>query len=277
MQRDWKTVTLPKLNRTVTRLGVAPNYGLRSADIGYAAERGVNYWVFSASAGERWATSGLKELLKRDRDKHVVAVLGAGYFPWMVRWSIDRARKALGVDTLDIFQLGWLGVSSALTPSIEETLLKAKEEGKIRAIGTSIHDRPRAAHLAEEGCMDMLMLRYNAAHPGAEREIFPHLAARDPLIVAYTGTSWGQLLKAQPSGLADWPGPGSAPPLTAPLCYRFQLQSPHVHVAITGPGSRAQLDENLGALDDGPLSAAQEAWIREYGRHVAKKALPGQS
>ena len=36
---------------------------------------------------------------------------------------------------------------------------------------------------------------YNAAHPGAEMDIFPHYAARRPLTVAYTATSWRKLLK----------------------------------------------------------------------------------
>ena len=64
------------------------------------------------------------------------------------------------------------------------------------------------------------------------------------------------------------------PPLTAPLCYRFVLSNPHVHVAWMGPANREQLDENLAALDAGPLSAEEEAWVREYGRQVrAKKRM----
>lgn len=272
MEDSWRYATLPTVDRRVSRLGVAPNYGLKSSDIAYAAERGVNYWVFSSSGGERWATQGLRELLRKERDRHVVAVLGAGYFPWMVRWTLERARKALDIEQLDVFLLGWLGVSAALTPGIEDVLVKAKEEGKIRAIGTSIHDRPRAAKLAESSCIDLFMLRYNAAHPGAEREVFPHMATRNPAVVAYTGTSWGQLLKTPAPEL----GAGATPPMTAAQCYRFQLSNPHVHVALTGPGNRAQLDENLRALDQGPLSPNEEAWMRAYGQVVARKKLPGQ-
>ena len=40
------------------------------------------------------------------------------------------------------------------------------------------------------------MIRYNAAHPGAEQDVFPHLAARQPAVVAYTATSWRKLLPA---------------------------------------------------------------------------------
>ncbi len=43
--------------------------------------------------------------------------------------------------------------------------------------------------------------------------------------------------------------------MTAGDCYRFCLSSPHVDVGLTGPASAAQLDENLAAIERGPLSA----------------------
>ena len=61
------------------------------------------------------------------------------------------------------------------------------------------------------------------------------------------------------------------PPLTAALCYRFVLNSPHVHATWTGPANREQLDENLAALEAGPLSVEEEAWVREYGKQVKAK------
>lgn len=104
------------------------------------------------------------------------------------------------------------------------------------------------------------MLRYNAAHPGAEREVFPHLEKRHPAVVAYTATSWRKLLK-KPRG---WDGA----PMTAGDCYRFCLSSPHVDVVLTGPASEAQLDENLKALDAGALSPDEDAWMRRFGQAV---------
>ena len=279
-RQDWTTVTLPKLGVAVQRLGLAPNYGLVADDLPWAADQGFNYWVWSPLGRFGATTPGLRKVLQKDRERHVVAVLGGGYWPWMVRWSVDKARKELGIDQVDILQLGWLGVTSAFGPAIADTLAELKQSGAIRATGTSIHDRPRAGKLAADGALDMFMLRYNAAHPGAEREVFPHLAAHDPIVVAYTGTSWRQLLKTPKGHQAPWPGgPVGAPvpPMTAALCYRFQLQSPHVHVALTGPGSRAQLQENLRALTDGPLSPEEYAWMRAYGLAVAGKAPVGPS
>ncbi|MBL4846571.1 MAG: hypothetical protein JKY65_13680 [Planctomycetes bacterium] len=70
-----------------------------------------------------------------------------------------------------------------------------------------------------------------------------------------TATSWRQLLKPiRGLEMPPWPGSDGSqpPPMTAGLCYRFCLTSPHVHVVLTGPASREQLDENLAALEAGP-------------------------
>ena len=46
-------------------------------------------------------------------------------------------------------------------------------------------------------------------------------------------------------------------------------------MVLTGPKNRAQLDENLAAMQAGPLSAEQDDWVRRYGRLVKdKKRLP---
>jgi len=89
---------------------------------------------------------------------------------------------------LDVFQIFWLGRTSAWTPSTIDALVSLRESGKVRAIGVSIHDRKRAGKLAADSPLDMLMVRYNAAHTGAEQDIFPHLAKRKPAIIAYTAT-----------------------------------------------------------------------------------------
>jgi hypothetical protein len=104
------------------------------------------------------------------------------------------------------------------------------------------------------------MIRYNAAHPGAERDVFPRLARRRPAVVAYTATSWRKLLKA-PRG---WTGPV----MTAGDCYRFCLSSPHVDVVLTGPRDVRELRENLAALEQGPLSAEEARWMRDFGARV---------
>ncbi len=262
---DFSHVELPHLGTRVLRLGVAGNYGLEAADVEYAAERGVNYWVWTPRF--RKITPALRALLAADRDRHVVAMMGTAFTAGMARRAVDKALSMLGTDHLDVFQLSWLGRGSFFSQGIQDVLLGLRDSGKVRVLGCSIHDRVRAGELARESILDAFMIRYNAKHPGAEQDIFPHLAVRDPLLVSYTATSWRQLLKPV-AGIEGGP-------LTAAECYRFVLSSPHVHVTLTGPADRAQLDENLAALETGPLSPEEDARIREYGRQVkAKKKIP---
>jgi hypothetical protein len=104
------------------------------------------------------------------------------------------------------------------------------------------------------------MIRYNAAHPGAEVDIFPKLPEGRHTVVAYTATCWRRLLKRPKGWQGDVP--------TAGDCYRFCLSSPHVDVVLTGPKTVAQLRDNLAALEQGPLDADEMAWMRELGAVV---------
>ncbi|MBP2687675.1 MAG: putative aldo/keto reductase, partial [Deltaproteobacteria bacterium] len=192
----------------------------------------------------------------RDRDRYVVSAGPLlGYFPGAVRRAAEAALRTLCVDSLDVFQLYWLGKMSAFTGSVQEEMRRLRDEGKVRALGVSIHDRPRAGKLAEGSILDLLMIRYNAAHPGAEAEIFPRLDLRRPAVVAYTATAWRKLLRA-PGG---WKG--KVP--TAGDCYRFCLD-----VVLTGPRTTAELRENLAAIDRGPLSPEEMEGMRAFGRAV---------
>ena len=273
---EFRYADRPILNKRVLRLGVAGNYGLTGADIHHAAEQGVRYWVWTPRFKQ--ATPALREILNKDRDKHVVAIMGTAYTAGMVNRGVEKARRLLGTDFIDIYQVSWLGTGSFFSRSIQAALVANKNQGSVKALGCSIHDRKRAAVLARDSILDVLMIRYNAKHPGAETDIFPHLHHRQPIIVSYTATSWRQLLKpVKGIALPPWPGGGrhTPPPLSAALCYRFVLSSPEVHVVLTGPADRAQLDANLAALDQGPLSAEQLQWVRAYGRKIkARKRIP---
>ena len=56
--------------------------------------------------------------------------------------------------------------------------------------------------------------------------------------------------------------------MTAGDCYRFCLTNDNVDVVLTGPSSQVELEENLAAIDKGPLTAEELAWMREFGRTV---------
>jgi aryl-alcohol dehydrogenase-like predicted oxidoreductase len=245
--------------RRIFRLGLAASYGIDEAGVRAAIDRGVNYFFYTFRSATM--KTPLREAIKRDRQGIVIATLPAlGWFAGSIRRGAERALKILGTDYIDVYQLGWLGVTSSWTDATMRELEHLKESGKVRAIGVSIHDRERAGLLARESPLDMLMIRYNAAHPGAERDIFPHLEPRKPMVVAYTATSWRKLLK-RPSG---WKGSV----MTGGDCYRFCLSNPHVDVVLTGPANMIELGENLAAIEKGPLGGEELAWMRDFGHAV---------
>ena len=204
-----------------------------------------------------------------------MALLGWGFFGWQVRQSIEKALRKLNTDYLDVFKLGWLGRTSIYSQGVVDSLLKLKQEGKIKAIGTSIHDRQRAGQLALDSELDLLMIRYNAKHTGAEEDIFPHLKKRNPAVVSYTALAWQQLINpVKGIEMAPWPGSkeeAKIPPLTPELCYRFVLSNPHIHLVLTGPKNREQLMMNFRAMQQGTLTPEELNWIRQYGKLIKSK------
>jgi aryl-alcohol dehydrogenase-like predicted oxidoreductase len=138
---------------------------------------------------------------------------------------------------------------------------RLREKGKARHLMVSCHNRPMFERFIKDETFDGIMVRYSAAHTGAEREVFPHLSARRPGVVAFTATRWGTLVdpRAMP--------PGETPP-RASDCYRFALSSPFVDVTLSGPKNEAELDEALVALEKGPLDEDEMARMRTIGAHV---------
>ncbi len=260
-EADFLYRDLPVVNKRVHRLGLTFNFGLDGAGTQEALDAGMNYVLWNKLAGGGEQREVLKHALAKDREKYVLAS-GAkvGFTRGGVRRGAEAMLRSFDVDYLDVFHLFWLGRMSSFTESVQQELVKLRDEGLVRAIGISIHDRERAGQLVTSSPLDLFMLRYNAAHPGAERDIFPHYEERRPLTVAYTATSWRKLLKA-PKG---WDGP----PMTAGQCYRFCLSNPHVDLVLTGPKDVTQLRENLAALEDGPLTPDEDDWMRRFGKAV---------
>lgn len=255
--------TLRAVGKPVHRLGLALNYGISPDDLQAAVDLGPNYLFWTQTM--RNMAEPVKRLLAADRDRYVFATgptLAA--FPGQVTRTAERLLRQFDIETIDVFHLFWVGKSSAWTDGTRRALEDLKAAGKIRASAMSIHDRPRAGEIAKQGAVDQLMIRYNAAHPGAETDIFPHLTPRTQ-VVSYTATAWKRLLK----GPKDWEGRRA----TAADCYRFALSNPHVDVTLCGPASLAELQENLDALELGAMDTQDTAWMRSYGEKVHSAAM----
>jgi aryl-alcohol dehydrogenase-like predicted oxidoreductase len=121
--------------------------------------------------------------------------------------------------------------------------------------------------MAKSGLLDTIMIRYNAAHRGAEREVFPVTQPLGLPVIAYTALRWGALMRPTP----DDPAGFLVPP--APTWYRFVLQYPAVAVTLAAPQTRAELDQDLRVLEaSGPLTNEEFAVLAAHGERVRRHA-----
>jgi aryl-alcohol dehydrogenase-like predicted oxidoreductase len=255
--------TLGRTGLRVARLGIGASYGAGAASIERAFhDYGVNYfyWGSMRRGGMRKA---IRTLAPAHRDDIVVALQSYDRTGPLMKLFVERGLRRLGLDRVDVLILGWF--DSPPAARIVDAARSLKVEGKVRFLAISGHHRPMFGALAEAGDdqpFDVFMFRYNAAHRGAERDVFPFLDRdRRPGTTCYTATRWGQLLDPRKM-------PEGERPLSGSECYRFVLSNPLADLCIAGPANEEQMTEALRALGDGPLTDEEMARARRIGDYV---------
>jgi aryl-alcohol dehydrogenase-like predicted oxidoreductase len=266
---SFERALLGRTGLEVGRLGVASGYGVPGTALEWAFERGVNYIFWGSRRGDSFGAA-LKRLGAR-RERFVLVIESYTRVASLLSWSLERALRSLSFDFTDILLLGLWNKPPAAR--ILEAAQRLKERGLVRFLAVSTHKRTLVPRIAAGRDFDVVHFRYNAAHPGAERDIFPLLpTANRPGMVAFTATSWGHLLGQAPlqgilPGTHRLPKSERAP--TAADCYRYVLTRPEVDVCLTGPANAAQMEQALEALRLGPMSQDELDWMRRVGRAVA--------
>jgi aryl-alcohol dehydrogenase-like predicted oxidoreductase len=200
--------------------------------------------VVCAQFGARSAADAAAEL------RDALATLGTDYIDVLTLYYVERPEE-------------WDEIT--VPGGALEYLRDVKRDGVVRRLGLTSHQRPLAARITASGLLDLVMIRYNAAHRGAERDVFPVTQPRGLPVIAYTALRWGALPRPTP----DDP-PGFTVP-RAPAWYRFVLQNAAVAVTLAAPRTRAEIDEDLQVLDaTGPLTDAEYAMLAEHGTRVKR-------
>lgn len=255
---------LGRTGLVVGPIGISASYGVPTEAVERAFERGANYLYWGSLRRERFAKAVRNLAGKRDR--MVLVLQSFAFAPRLLTWSVERGLRRLRFDRADVLLLG-----HATGPLKEPTLdawRRLRDRGLVRFLAVSTHDRALIPTLAQNPEIGIIHLRYNAAHRGAERDVFPHIHAENrPGLVAYTSTSSKQLLRS-PRLPAGERGPAAGD------CYRFCLSHPSVDMVATGPAKAAHVDESLDAAERGPMSEEDLAWMRRVGDAVyGKKRL----
>jgi predicted aldo/keto reductase-like oxidoreductase len=240
----------------VMRLGLATrgNTNLSADDVALGVDRGVNYLNWCGY------DEGIAQALRGkliDRGRVAVAMQLDAREASSAATELEDAFRALGTRRIDVVTFyyverkhEWERITSR--DGALRVLEEAKRQGRVGLIGMTTHQRKLAAECAEEKKLDLLMVRYNAAHRGAEQDVFPITARLGMPVVVYTAQRWGALTRATRDDPAEFTPPA------ATEWYRFALAHRAVSVVLMAPNGRRELEENLKLLDDWRAPRAEE-------------------
>ena len=253
------------------RLGIGSTFNAPARVIEDAFARGINY-LYWGTVRQPGFAEAMVNLAKHHRDELIFTIQSYSQDPASIEAEVEDALKTGGMENFDFLLLG--NRNDVPAPAYVEVFERLREKGKVRFLSLSSHNRPLlptllADYEAGTSPYDLLMLRYNGVHRGAEKDVFPYVPERPnrPTICTYTATRWGHLLD---------PGkmPPGEPPPTARDCYRFSLSHPAVDMVLCGPANAAQMDEAIAALERGPLEADERERIERIGAHLYRQYAP---
>jgi predicted aldo/keto reductase-like oxidoreductase len=261
----------------VCRLGLA-SYGqtaITPDDVLSAVDQGVNFlnWqglAEGATAGDAFPAA--ISSLGTARRSVIVCVQFGARNQGDAATELRSALAALGTDYIDILTLYYVERKDEWDAIIAPDgafryLQAAKRDGTVRRIGITSHQRNLAAEMARSGLLDTIMIRYNAAHRGAERDVFPVTQRLVLPVIAYTALRWGALLRPTPDDPAGFMVPRPAG------WYRFVLQHPAVAVTLAAPQTQAELKQDLSVLAAaGPLTDEEYTALADQGERVRRHA-----
>ena len=255
----------------VCRLGLATRGTgrLDPADIIHAVDSGINF--LNWHGGADGLSRAVADLGAR-RAQVVVCVQFEARTAAEAERELASILRELRTDYVDVLTFYYVEAApeweQIAAPNGALTYCRrAQEQGKVRMLGLTSHQRPLAARIAQSGLIDMLMIRYNAAHRGAEIDIFPIVDALRMPVATYTSLRWGALLESTPDDPPDFAVP------RAPAWYRWVLHNPAVTVALMAPQTRAELAEDLSVVQAWQLMCDEEhRMLADHGQRVRRHA-----
>jgi len=257
-----RRVILGRSGLRVGKLGLGASYGAPVAAYREAFERGANYFYWGSLRRDGMGRA-IREIAARDRDDLVLVLQSYSRLAMMLRRGVRTSLRRLGLERADVLLLGWH--NRRPSRRVLDAALELRERGVVRAVALSGHRRALFPELLDDEVFSIWHVRYNAVHRGAERDVFPYVAARPPAerpgLVTYTTTRWGHLCDPRRTP------PGERTP-GGTDCYRFALSRPEVDLCLAGPRNLDQMRQALDALDGGPMADDELAWMRRVGDHI---------
>ena len=266
------TVKRRRLGRTelmVSEVGFGGHYKnpdrtYRIASIERALEHGINlYDCYEAPPGYReiqMVGDALDFLGARDEVVICAHLWTAGHF-----YSMDEIDGVLRMLKTDYIDVGWLtALHMTLTDGPVEVAMKAREQGKLRHIGVTGHEKTQVIETLENGdVFDAMLFPYSYGVEGGLEYHFPMAKNRDMGIIGIKPFAGGSLFRAKrklEELQAKTEYQGLEP---AQTFLRYLLQNPDLTATIPGMTTAEQVSINVGASTGATVQAEERGFLRE--------------
>lgn len=159
-----------------------------------AYEGGVTHFDTGATYGAGHSEELYGEFLKGRRDKVFVA---SKYDPpestaEAMYAMIGQSLKRLRIDKIDLYYIHWPRTGRDMRP-VMEGLQRARDEGKVGAVGVSNFSVAEMAQVAEVARIDAHQMGYNLLWRYPEDDIIPYCRDNDIAVVTYSTLAHGIL------------------------------------------------------------------------------------
>ena len=241
-------------------------------------DRGVNYIDTARIYGN--AEEILGHIIPKQRDKLFLVTKVSTDNAGRAERSLNESLSRLKTDYIDLVHIHSIGNKNLdrvlASDGVLEFLLKQKEDGKIRFIGISGHNRPaNFVRMIQTDQIDVLMCVMNHADRNIydfESKVLPEAIKRNVGCVAmkvYAGIKGG--FRNHRSGYVGC----ATEPERLPHAMAYALDLEGVAVAVVGPYTTEQAIQNVQfARKYKPLSPEQRASLMEYGKKLAETLGP---
>ncbi|MCZ6513326.1 MAG: aldo/keto reductase [Nitrospinae bacterium] len=159
----------------------APVYGFGRSEnlLGKALKPVRDKVILATKCGLRW-------------DKETLGSISKVATRQSIMEEIDQSLKRLDTDVIDLYQVHW---PDGKTPHEEtmETLLKIREQGKIRYIGVSNYSVQQMQDCLKTGPLVSLQPEYSLLQRAIEKEAVPFCLIHDIGVIAYSPLASGVL------------------------------------------------------------------------------------
>jgi predicted aldo/keto reductase-like oxidoreductase len=217
-------------------------------------DNGINYidtaWTYHSGESEVVLGLALKEGYRERVTLVTKCPVGRKEFtePHHYDEHLDEQLQKLNEEYLDFYLFHALNKKSyqekVLGLNLIDRAMKAKEEGRIKHLGFSFHDKPEVLkEIIDSGHFELMLVQYNIVDQVNHEMI--NYAGEKGLAVAIMGPVGGGRLagKDMPDEMKKWLTPGREN--FADLAFKFVLSNPNVSVALSGMGTEEMLDDNL--------------------------------